>query len=174
MGPPATSSLLGAQVGSISSAQKQERIFVLEGPQVTAFSSSSYDMNVSSSSYDMHVSSSSYDMHGSSSSYDMHVIYTRASMCVCILERERARARNREAVEREEREERETHTERSGGERGERQRKRYKEREREKERRGRERRDGRTEGGQELKGSHLIIFALKCSAAKIFASDMRR
>jgi hypothetical protein len=50
---------------------------------------------------------------------------------------------------------------------------RERERERE-ERRGREHRDGRTEGGQELKGSYLIIVALKCSAAKIFASDMRR
>jgi hypothetical protein len=33
---------------------------------------------------------------------------------------------------------------------------------------------GRTEGGQELMGSHLIIVAVECAAAKIFASDMRR
>jgi hypothetical protein len=30
------------------------------------------------------------------------------------------------------------------------------------------------EGSQEFMGSHLIIFALKRSAAKIFASDVRR
>ena len=33
---------------------------------------------------------------------------------------------------------------------------------------------GRTERGQELMGSHLIIVAVECAAAKIFASDMRR
>jgi hypothetical protein len=30
------------------------------------------------------------------------------------------------------------------------------------------------EGGQKLMGSHLIILALKCAMAKIFAGDMRR
>ena len=38
---------------------------------------------------------------------------------------------------------------------------REREREREKERRGRERRDGRVEGGQELKGSFWFSVALK-------------
>jgi len=52
------------------------------------------------------------------------------------------------------------------------------EREREREREGEKRKGTErwANGGprQELKGAHSIIVALKCSAAKIFASDMRR
>ncbi len=61
-------------------------------------------------------------------------------------------------------------------EREERDRERDTEREREREGEKRKGTERWANGGprQELKGAHSIIVALKCSAAKIFASDMRR
>ena len=61
-------------------------------------------------------------------------------------------------------------------EREERDRERDTEREREREGEKRKGTERWANGGprQELKGAHSIIVALKCSSAKIFASDMRR